>query len=100
MTRVIMLIAAWTKEASLDARAAEESAESEAESEAAASSGPEVGPESEPLLLGPPGKRYKVVPVPARKADTVAVAAGAVVGVTVTTLAVQAARAVRSVRRR
>jgi membrane protein len=92
MTRVIMLIAAWTKEASLDARAAEESAEAESETETDA--------ESEPLLLGPPGKRYKVVPVPARKADTVAVAAGAVVGVTVTTLAVQAARAVRSVRRR
>jgi membrane protein len=94
ITRVIMLIAAWTKEATLDARAAEEQSEAESESES------EADPESEPLLLGPPGKRYKVVPVPARKADTVAVAAGAVVGVTVTTLAVQAARAVRSVRRR
>jgi membrane protein len=85
MTRVIMLVAAWTKEATIVP-------------EAAAS--PEVvEEEEEPLLLGPPGKRYKVVPIPERKADTVAVAAGAVLGATLTTLAVQAVRAVRSVRR-
>ena len=86
MTRVIMLIAAWTKEATLDAQAAEED-----EAETAA--------EPEPLLPGPPGKRYRVVPVPNRQADTVAVAAGAVLGVTLTTLAVQGLRAVRSIRR-
>jgi membrane protein len=96
LTRVIMLVAAWTKEATLDVRAAEESAEK------SAGEGAEPQPEAveaEPLLLGPPGKRYKVVPVPERKADTVAVAAGAVLGATLTTLAVQAVRAVRSVRR-
>ncbi|WP_410789843.1 YihY/virulence factor BrkB family protein [Kribbella sp. C-35] len=87
MTRVIMLVAAWTKEATLDAKATEP---------AELPSGPV---EVEPLLLGPPGKRYKVVPIPDRKADTVAVAAGAVLGATLTTLAVQGLRAVRSVRR-
>ncbi|MFD7154913.1 YihY/virulence factor BrkB family protein [Kribbella sp. NPDC059898] len=81
--RVIMLIAAWTKEATLDREPVVE----------------QVEPEPEPLLLGPPGKRYKVVPIPERKADTVAVAAGAVLGVTLSTLAVQAAKAVRAVRR-
>jgi membrane protein len=85
MTRVIMLIAAWTKEATVVP-------EVESASE-------EVVEEPEPLLLGPPGKRYKVVPIPERKADTVAVAAGAVLGATLTTLAVQAVRAARSVRR-
>jgi membrane protein len=90
MTRVIMLIAAWTKEATLDAKAAEPA------EPAALPSGPA---EIEPLLLGPPGKRYQVVPIPERKADTVAVAAGAVLGATLTTLAVQGIRAVRSVRR-
>lgn len=86
MTRVIMLVAAWTKEAAVVVP------EAAAEPEV-------VEEEEEPLLLGPPGKRYKVVPVPQRKADTVAVAAGAVIGVTLTTVAVQFVRAVRSVRR-
>ncbi|HZX01633.1 YihY/virulence factor BrkB family protein [Kribbella sp.] len=80
MTRVIMLIAAWTKEATLDRQARTEPEE----------------PAAEP---DPPATRYKVVPIPERKADTVAVAAGAVLGVTLTTLAVQAVRAVRAVRR-
>ncbi|MFF0269169.1 YihY/virulence factor BrkB family protein [Kribbella sp. NPDC004536] len=87
LTRVIMLIAAWTKEATLDREVAREAAEPE----------PEV--EAEPLLLGPPGKRYKVVPIPERKADTVAVAAGTVLGVTLTTLALHGIRALRAVRR-
>jgi membrane protein len=107
MTRVIMLIAAWTKEASLDARTAEERAEERteerAEDRAGDRAGAGAGPaasEPEPLLPGPPGKRYKVVPVPQRRADTVAVAAGAVLGATMTTLAVQAVRAMRSFRRR
>ncbi|HWD82920.1 MAG TPA: YihY/virulence factor BrkB family protein, partial [Kribbella sp.] len=105
MTRVIMLIAAWTKEAGLDARAAEnpepEQETAEPETVGRQAVGREtVEPAAEPLVLGPPGKRYKVIPVPQRKADTVAVAAGAVLGATVTTLAVQAARAVRSVRHR
>jgi membrane protein len=93
MTRVIMLIAAWTKEATLDAQTAAERSSREGEDRV------EGLVENEPLLPGPPGKRFKVVPVSQRKADTVAVAAGAVLGVTVTTLAVQAARAFRSVRR-
>ncbi|MGW7684268.1 YihY/virulence factor BrkB family protein [Kribbella sp. NPDC054772] len=94
MTRVIMLIAAWTKEATLDARAVEQP-----EEEPAAAEGTGRAVEQEPLLLGPPGKRYKVIPIPERKADTVAVAAGAVLGATLTTLAVQTVRAVRAVRR-
>jgi membrane protein len=94
MTRVIMLIAAWTKEASLDVAV-------ESESRLALSDEPLPAGQSqeEPLLLGPPGKRYKVVPIPQKRADTVAVAAGAVLGATLTTVAVQAARAVRSIRR-
>jgi membrane protein len=89
MTRAIMLIAAWAKEATLDARATEE----------AAAVPPPPVPVEEPLLPGPPGKRYKVVPVPQKKADTVAVAAGALLGVTASALAVQLAKAARSVRR-
>jgi membrane protein len=96
MTRVIMLVAAWTKEATLDREPATEDATKTA---APAGTTREATAEREPLLLGPPGKRFKVVPVPERKADTVAVAAGAVLGATVTTLAVQAVRAVRAVRR-
>ncbi|MEV6894849.1 YhjD/YihY/BrkB family envelope integrity protein [Kribbella sp. NPDC051137] len=88
LTRVIMLVAAWTKEATLDREVVDEQADS-----------PEAEREAEPLLLGPPGKRYQVVPIPERKADTVAVAAGAVLGATITTLAVQGLRALRSVRR-
>ncbi|GAA1609435.1 YihY/virulence factor BrkB family protein [Kribbella karoonensis] len=88
LTRVIMLVAAWTKEATLDREVVDEQADS-----------PEAQREAEPLLLGPPGKRYQVVPIPERKADTVAVAAGALLGVTVTTLALQAARALRAARR-
>ncbi|WP_328523871.1 YihY/virulence factor BrkB family protein [Kribbella sp. NBC_00359] len=91
LTRAIMVIAAWTKEATLDAQAP---GEAEPEPEPAE---PELV--EEPLLLGPPGKRYKVVPVPQRKADTVAVAAGAVLGVTVSILAAQVGRAARSLRR-
>jgi membrane protein len=87
ITRAIMLIAAWTKEATLDARVAVEAA------------APEPEPVEEPLLPGPPGKRYKVVPVPQKKADTVAVAAGALLGVTVSALALQLAKAARVVRR-
>ncbi|MGZ0148486.1 YihY/virulence factor BrkB family protein [Kribbella sp. WER1] len=89
--RVIMLIAAWTEEATRDRHPATEPSALEPSS-------PE--PEAEPLRLGPPGKRYKIIPIPERKADTVAVAAGAVLGATATTLAVQAVRAVRAVRRR
>jgi membrane protein len=95
MTRAIMVIAAWTKEATLDARAAEQPDPVEADTVDAV----DRVVEPEPLLLGPPGKRYKVVPIPERKADTVAVAAGAVLGATLTTLAVQTVRAVRAVRR-
>ncbi|GAB2684093.1 YihY/virulence factor BrkB family protein [Kribbella swartbergensis] len=93
MTRAIMLIAAWTKEASLDAWAREHSAERRLEI------AEEPLTAEEPLLPGPPGKRYKVVPVPQKKADTVAVAAGAVLGVTAGALAMQLAKAARAVRR-
>jgi len=94
MTRVIMLIAAWAKEASLDAAEVSENRLRLSEEPL-----PPAQSVEEPLLPGPPGKRFKVVPVPQRKADTVAVAAGAVLGATLTTLAVQAGRAARSLRR-
>lgn len=106
MTRVIMLIAAWTKEATLDHRwhtgEAEKAArvampfETEPSTPYAAAA---RSADPEPLLLGPPGKRYKVIPIPARKADTVAVAAGALLGATATALAVQLTRATRTLKR-
>jgi membrane protein len=106
MTRVIMLIAAWTKEATLDHRwhtgEAEEAARAAMpfETEAStpyASAARTADPDG--LLPGPPGKKYKVIPIPARKADSVAVAAGAILGVTATAIAVQLARATRSFKR-
>jgi membrane protein len=97
MTRVIMLIAAWTKEATLDALARETDDTARLRiAEAPLPAGMSV---EEPLLLGPPGKRYKVVPIPQKKADTVAVTAGAVLGVAATTIAVQLTKALRSTRR-
>jgi membrane protein len=121
MTRAIMLIAAWAKEATLDYRwrtgEAEEAARTAmpfrtpsyaaTSSTAAASSNGRAAavdsasggsPGSDGLLAGPPGKKYKVVPIPERKADTVAVAAGAVLGALATAIAVQVARAARSLR--
>ncbi|MEV8373790.1 YihY/virulence factor BrkB family protein [Kribbella sp. NPDC056861] len=107
MTRVIMLIAAWTKEATLDHRwhtgEAEEAAraampfESDPISTPYAPAARSAAPDG--LLPGPPGKKYKVVPIPARKADTVAVAAGALLGVTASAIAVQLARVGRSLKR-
>jgi membrane protein len=97
MTRVIMLIAAWTKEATLDAMARE--ADDTARLRIAEAPLPAGLSVDEPLLLGPPGKRYKVVPIPQKKADTVAVTAGAVLGVAATTIAVQLTKALRSTRR-
>ncbi|MEU4288217.1 YihY/virulence factor BrkB family protein [Kribbella sp. NPDC026596] len=97
LTRAIMLIAAWTKEATLDAAARKSSAEGRLRIAEAP-----LPPEQsavEPLLPGPPGKRYKVVPVPQRKADTVAVAAGALLGITASVLASQIGKAARSLRR-
>lgn len=111
LTRAIMLIAAWTKEATLDYRwhtgEAEEAAraampfETDQPAYAARSARPSAssGPDADGLLPGPPGKKYKVIPIPARKADTVAVAAGALLGATATALTVQLARAARSLRR-
>ncbi|WP_328334322.1 YihY/virulence factor BrkB family protein [Kribbella sp. NBC_00382] len=106
MTRVIMLIAAWTKEATLDHRwhtgEAEEAARAAMPFETEASTPYATAARTadpDGLLPGPPGKKYKVVPIPARKADTVAVAAGAVLGVTATAIAVQLARATRSLKR-
>jgi len=84
LTRVIMLIAAWTKEATVDARLLDED---------------DVPVPEEPFLAGPAGKRYKVVPVPQRTADTVAVAAGALLGVTAAVLGSQLGKAARSLRR-
>jgi membrane protein len=91
MTRIIMLIAAWAKEATLD-------------HEARAAGTEELAPGNVPpaAVLPPrsapaPGTSYKVVPVPARKADTVAVAAGAVLGATVTVFGVLVGRGARTV---
>jgi membrane protein len=94
LTRVIMLIAAWTKEASLDAYQ-----QGHTQSAARESHGAVRQTREQPVRSGPPDKRYKVVPVPQRKADTVAVAAGALLGVTLSALVVQAGRAARSFRR-
>lgn len=96
MTRAIMLVAAWTKEAGLDAEARSASESRLRISEAPLPPGQSV---AEPLLPGPPGKRYKVIPVPQRKADTVAVAAGAVLGLTAAFMASQLGKAARSLRR-
>ena len=96
MTRVIMLIAAWTKEATLDYRShTGEAARAATPFERESS----VPADDDGYLPGPPGKKFKVVPIPERKADTVAVAAGAVLGATATALAVQLVRAARSLRR-
>ncbi|MFI6828051.1 MULTISPECIES: YihY/virulence factor BrkB family protein [unclassified Kribbella] len=97
MTRALMVVAAWAKEATLDAAAREVSDEGRLRI-AEEPLPPELSVE-EPLLPGPPGKRYKVVPVPQRKADTVAVAAGAVLGITAMTLVSQLAKAARTLRR-
>jgi membrane protein len=122
LTRVIMLIAAWTKEATLDHRwhtgEAEEAARAAMpfETNSYAVGSPRRrgvpagavgttatpvnhGPDDEGLLPGPPGKRYKVIPIPERKADTVAVAAGAILGATATALTLQLTRAARLLRR-
>ena len=97
MTRAIMLIAAWTKEAGMDAQTRESTTDSRLRiAEEPLPPGQSL---EEPLLPGPPGKRYKVVPVPQRKADTVAVAAGAVLGLTAAVLASQLGKAARSLRR-
>lgn len=99
MTRVIMLIAAWTKEATLDYRwhtgEAEEAARAAMPFESDATSTPyaTAARDADGLLPGPPGKKYKVIPIPARKADTVAVAAGALLGATATATALALARA-------
>ncbi|MEV5963314.1 YihY/virulence factor BrkB family protein [Kribbella sp. NPDC051952] len=96
MTRVIMLIAAWTKEAGLDAQAR---VTPEGRLRIAEEPLPPEQSVEEPLLPGPPGKRYKVIPVPQRRADTVAVAAGAVIGLTAAFMASQLGKAARSFRR-
>ena len=89
MTRIIMLIAAWAKEATLDHEARL------AEHELAAGDVPPAA--VLPRRSAPaPNTSYKVVPVPDRKADTVAVAAGAVLGATVTALGVLAGRSART----
>jgi membrane protein len=91
MTRAIMLIAAWTKEATLDHRLHEAPAPAPRRTEPV--------PDEDGYLPGPPGKKFKVVPIPEKKADTVSVAAGAVLGATATAMAVQLIRAARSLRR-
>ncbi|TCC64367.1 YihY/virulence factor BrkB family protein [Kribbella pittospori] len=97
LTRALMVVAAWTKEATLDAAARE--ATDEGRLRIAEEPLPPELSVQEPLLPGPPGKRYKVVPVPQKKADTVSVAAGAVLGITAVTLVSQLAKAARTFRR-
>lgn len=112
LTRVIMLIAAWTKEATLDHRWHTGEAEDAARAALPFDTDPDAvhagaaparagngTPEPGDLLPGPPGKKYKVVPIPERRADTVAVAAGAVLGAAATAITVAVGRAVRSLRR-
>jgi len=104
LTRIIMLVAAWAKEATLDHRwhtgEAAEAARAAlpdpapAGTSARRAAGVGAGRPGD-LLPRPGGTRYKVVPIPERKADTVAVAAGALLGVTATVVAVAVGRAVR-----
>jgi membrane protein len=96
MTRAIMLIAAWAKEATLDYRAAEAEEASGTESSTATNDASRRPATVDPGLAG---KKFQVIPIPERKADTVAVAAGAVLGATATAVAVQLTRALRSYRR-
>jgi membrane protein len=83
ITRIVMLIAAWAKEATID----HDWHTGEAERAAKAAL-----PVVEPAVL----PAYRTVEIPQRKADTVAVAAGAVLGVTATAITMTAARAART----
>ncbi|MFC0627300.1 YihY/virulence factor BrkB family protein [Kribbella deserti] len=98
MTRVIMLIAAWTKEATLDHRWHTGEAAEAARAALPTGTSPreDSARKAGDLIQGPAGIKYKVVPIPERKADTVAVAAGAVLGATATALGLGATRAVRT----
>lgn len=104
MTRVIMVIAAWTKEATLDHRW--HTGEAAEAARAAIPSPLENGRVTAParkagdLVPGPAGIKYKIVPIPERKADSVAVAAGAVLGVTATAIGLGVTRAVRTLVRK
>jgi membrane protein len=86
LTRLIMLIAAWAKEATLDL----EHRAAQADRDLIGSRG-----ESRPGEPAPP-PAYPTAVVSQRSADKVAVAAGAVLGVTVTAIAVTTARAARA----
>jgi membrane protein len=94
LTRVIMLVAAWAKEATLDHRErigqvaeyAQSGAIGQARADAAADQAHSV-------------PAYRTVQIPQRKADTVAVAAGAVLGATATALTVTLGRAARTLLR-
>jgi membrane protein len=83
LTRIIMLTAAWTKEATLDDQPRTGRAEQPAKA---------ALPPAEPV----PQPAYRSVEIPQRKADTVAVAAGALLGVTATAIAVTTTRAIRT----
>ena len=88
LTRIIMLIAAWAKEATLDeaARAAR-----------AARTATMIGSRGEPRPTEPrPRPAVPTAVISQRKADRVSVAAGALLGATATAIAVTTARAARN----
>lgn len=89
LTRIIMLIAAWAKEATADeaARAAR-----------AAHTADMIGSRGEPRPTDRrPRPAYPTAVISQRKADRVSVAAGALLGATATAIAVTTARAARNV---
>jgi membrane protein len=89
LNRITMLIAAWAKEATLD---------HERRTAWAGQPEPETRPAREPVTAATSGgTAYKVVPIPDRKADPVAVVAGAVLGAIATGMAVTVSRAFRTV---
>jgi membrane protein len=91
LTRAIMLLAAWAKEATLDHQA--RTGQSAEFAHAAA-----IGAARE--MSAEPVPAYRTVEIPQRKADTVAVAAGAVLGATATAITVSLTRAARTLLRR
>ncbi len=93
LTRAIMLIAAWAKEAILDHQARTGQS---AEYEHAAA----IGAARDQSVTAQPVPAYRTVQIPQRKADTVAVAAGAVLGATATAITLTFTRAARTVLRR
>jgi membrane protein len=89
LVRIVMMIAAWAKEATLDVEARAAKVEDPVDM---------IGSRGEPRPGEPrPRPAYQGAVISQRKADRVAVAAGAVLGATATAVLVTTARAARTV---